>query len=85
MEIFALYTCQQSKNVTNAIHRKALHIASESESTNSELISRTLFIEAIQSICKMASTDLMKAAIETGYMTDLYTPSDYQSLSASID
>ena len=48
-------------------------------------MSKTLFIEAIQSIFKIASTDLIKAAVETGYLTDPYTPSQYKKLSYTID
>ena len=59
MEIFALYTCKLSKEKTTAIHLKALKIADLTESANSGLLSQHLFIEAIQSICKMASIDLI--------------------------
>ena len=42
------------------------------------------FIEAISFILTMASTGLMKAVVEIGYMDDCYQIADYQSLEASI-
>ena len=43
------------------------------------------FINTMSSILTMASTGLMKAVVEIGYMEDCYQIADYQSLEASIE
>ena len=42
-------------------------------------------METIKVILKMASTDLIKAIVETGYMEDPYGVNDYMSFDSSID
>ena len=36
-------------------------------------------------ICKLATTSLMKAVVETGYLEELYDASQYESLDLAID
>ena len=44
-----------------------------------------LFLETIKMICQMASTKLIKAVAESGYMKDLYSSSQYESLDSAIN
>ena len=44
-----------------------------------------LFENTIKMICKLATTRLMKAVVETGYLEELYDPSQYESLDSAID
>ena len=44
-----------------------------------------LFMDTIKLICKMASIDLIKSVVDSGYMEELYNSVQYESLSASID
>ena len=44
-----------------------------------------LFIDTIKFICELASIDLIKAVVETGYMDDFYSQNQYDSLQSGID
>ena len=81
LKYFALYTCKQ--NTDTQIHRIAEQIARES--TQNKAMERGLFEEVIKMICKMASTKLMKAVAEEGYMEDFYNPEQYDSLNKAAD
>ena len=43
------------------------------------------FKDAVKTILKLASTNLLKAAVETGFIEALYDISDYSKLDFSID
>ena len=44
-----------------------------------------LFMETIKLICKMASIDLIKSVVDSGYMEELYNSAQYESINTSID
>ena len=44
-----------------------------------------LFEKTIKMICKLATTKFMKAVVETGYLEDLYSTNQYESLDSAID
>ena len=46
---------------------------------------KDFFKDAVKTILKLASTNLMKAAVETGFIEDLYEIGDYSKLDFSID
>ena len=61
-----------------------MRIAHDSSSKN-ELLARESFRETIKLVLKMASTNFVKAAVEIGYMDELYSTNDYASLESSIE
>ena len=44
-----------------------------------------LFLKTIKIICKLASINFFKAVVETGYMEDFYSDSQYGNLETAID
>ena len=54
-------------------------------SADNTLMSKSLFSETIKIICRMASTDLINAALETDFMEILYTENQIESLESAID
>ena len=42
-------------------------------------------MDTIKLICKMASLDLIKSVVDSGYMEELYDSVQYGSLNTSID
>ena len=78
--LFAHYTCKQKTEI------KILRIVNyiSRESTLNQLMQKDKFTETMSFIFTMASTGLMKAVVEIGYMEDCYQIADYQSLEASI-
>ena len=46
---------------------------------------KDFFKDAVKTILKLASTNLMKAAVETGFIEDLYEIGDFSKLDFSID
>ena len=81
--LFAHYTCKQKTEIQTL--RIANYISREStESTLNQLMGKDEFTETISFILTMASTGLMKAVVQIGYMEDCYQISDYQNLEASI-
>ena len=81
LKFFALYTCKQGSNTS--IHRIADQIARESSKL--QYMKPDLFEETVKMICKLASTSFMKAVVETGYLEDLYSKMQYESLDSAID
>ena len=81
LKFFAFYTCKQGTNTS--IHRIADQIARESSKLES--MKPDLFEKTIKMICELASTKLMKAVVQIGYLEDLYSTSQYESLDLAID
>ena len=81
LKFFALYTCKQGTNTS--IHRTADQIARESSKL--QFMKPDLFENTINMICKLATTRLMKAVVETGYLENLYSSGQYESLDLAID
>ena len=81
LNFFALYTCKQGTNTS--IHRIADQIARESSKPKS--MKPDLFEKTINMICKLATTRFMKAVVETGYLENLYSTGQYESLDLAID
>lgn len=48
-------------------------------------MNKNLFKQVVKVILEMASTNFIKAVVETGYMDDLYQSSHYEKLQSSID
>ena len=82
LSFFALYACKRGK--ATGQHRIAMRIAHDSSSKN-ELLARESFRETINLVLKMASTNFVKAAVEIGYMDELYSSNNYASLESSIE
>ena len=45
---------------------------------------REIFISTVNMICKLASTNLIKAVSATGYIEDFYTHKQYQKLDSVV-
>ena len=75
--LFAHYTCKQKTDIQ--ILRIAKFISSQStvEPTVDKLMQKNQFTKTMSSIFTMASTGLMKAVVEIGYMEDCYQIADY--------
>ena len=80
MELFAHYTCQQSKK--KSLDLKAREIARHS---TLNLIEHELCLQTIKTICRMASIDFIRAVAENGYMEALYSKVELQDLDSAID
>ena len=81
LTVFGLYTCKQSSD--KAVYRKAKHIAKMCSS--GEVMHSKRFVDAIRTICELASVEFMKAIIETGYIEELYEKGDYESINLAIE
>ena len=46
---------------------------------------KSLFVETIKMLFKMASVNFIKAVVETGYMEDFYESKHYEDLESSIN
>ena len=70
--ILAAYFCSQ--NIETVGLRKALLIFENSCETNRpNLLKSTEFFKTISLICRMASTDMMQAAVDSRYAKELYS------------
>ena len=79
LQILAVYSCNQKSETAD--YRKALLILKEScHIDQPELMNQSNFLEITSLICRMASIDIMQAAVESNYMQELYKPIQYKNL-----